>query len=119
MPTGESPYECAIREASEEVGVSLESGDLALRCVLSEKDYEGTGHWLMFVFQVTAALGGLPGQIEEGEFRFFDRAELEEAEMPRLDRQILFERILADAESLHFIRSDGEGSPLVEESRIG
>ncbi len=118
MPTGESPYECAIREAAEEVGVSLRSSDLALRCVLSEKDYEGTGHWLMFVFQVTRPLVALPAQIEEGEFRFFDSEELEAAEMPSLDRQILFERILADAQSLHFLRSDGEALPLVEESRV-
>lgn len=119
MPTGESPYECAIREASEEVGVTLSASDLALRCVLSEKDYEGSGHWLMFVFQVAVPLVTLPLQIEEGVFRFFDRDELKSAEMPELDRQILFNRILAEDGSLHFLRFDGEGKPLVEESRVG
>ncbi len=119
MPTGESPFECAIREAAEEVGVKLSATDLALRCILSEKDYEGTGHWLMFVFQVTVPLATLPHQIEEGEFSFFDRTSLESVEMPQMDRQILFERILADDESLHFLRSDGESKPLIEESRVG
>ncbi|MDQ8180963.1 NUDIX domain-containing protein [Pelagicoccus sp. SDUM812005] len=119
MATGESPYECAAREAAEEVGVQLAASDLSLRCLLSEKDYEGTGHWLMFVFQVTAPLMALPRQIEEGEFRFFERSELGEVEMPPLDRSILFERILADERSLHLLRFDGEGCPLVEEGRIG
>ncbi|MDQ8199202.1 NUDIX domain-containing protein [Pelagicoccus enzymogenes] len=119
MPTGESPYECAIREAAEEVGVALAASDLALRCILSEKDYESTGHWLMFVFQVKVCLRGLPPQIEEGDFCFFDRGELERIEMPALDRAVLLERILAEGESLHFLRSDGVASTLVEESRIG
>lgn len=119
MPTGESPYECAIREAGEEVRVALSASDLLLRCILSEKDYEGTGHWLMFVFQVTVPLVELPPLIEEGEFSFFDRASLGSVAMPLLDRQILFERILADEQSLHFLRSDGESEPLVEESRVG
>ncbi|MDQ8186458.1 NUDIX domain-containing protein [Pelagicoccus sp. SDUM812002] len=119
MPTGESPYECAIREAAEEVGVSLRASDLGLRCLLSEKDYEETGHWLMFVYQVRVPLRALPPRMEEGEFRFFDRTELEGVEMPALDRQILFGRILTDDESLHFLRSDGDALPLVEESRIG
>lgn len=119
MATGESPYECAVREAAEEVGVELETRDLALRCILSEKDYEGTGHWLMFVYQVTAPLKSLPRQIEEGEFRFFERVALEGASMPELDRRILFERIFQDEKSLHLLRSDGATSPLVEESRVG
>ncbi|EDY82096.1 hydrolase, NUDIX family, putative [Verrucomicrobiia bacterium DG1235] len=118
MPTGESPYECATREAKEEVGVSIAASDLALRCILSEKDYEGTGHWLMFVFQVKAPLRALPEQIEEGEFRFFELADLPAIEMPELDREILLNRILSDSGSLHVLRSDGEGLPLVEESKV-
>lgn len=119
METGESPYECAAREAEEEIGVELLADDLVLRSILSEKDYEGTGHWLMFVFQVTPPLRQLPPEIEEGEFRFFDRCEMQNVEMPALDRDILFGRILANEGSLHFLRSDGDELPLVEEGRIG
>lgn len=119
MATGESPYDCAIREASEEVGVRIVAADLSLRCVLSEKHYEGTGHWLMFVFRVSASLSRLPARIEEGDFRLFERAELQGVAMPDLDRQILFERVLADGDSLHFLRCDGPGLPLVEEGRSG
>lgn len=119
MSTGESPYECATREAAEEIGVELKASDLALRSILSEKNYEGTGHWLMFVFQVTRPLERLPEEIEEGAFRFFERAELEGLAVPALDRKILFERILVEEGSLHILRSDSDEGPLIEESRLG
>lgn len=118
MESGESPYECACREASEEVGVDLRAGDLSLRCILSEKDYEGTGHWLMFVFEVSRPLVGLPASIEEGAFRFFELADLSDLAMPELDRSILLERILRVGKDLHLLRSDGDSATLVEESRV-
>lgn len=119
MPKGESPFECACREAGEEVGVTLESEDLTLRCILSEKDYEGTGHWLMFVFQVLVPLEVLPRSIDEGDFRFFELGELDSVQMPEMDREILVGRILKDERSLHVLRSDGYGLQLIEEVRFG
>lgn len=119
MATGESPFECARREAGEEIGVELEASDLALRSILSEKDYEGTGHWLMFVFQVTQPLKRLPEEIDEGEFCFFELSELAGLEIPEMDREILVGRILGEEGSLHILRSDGEGCSLIEESRLG
>lgn len=94
METGESPFECAIREAGEEVGVTLSDSDLAMRCILSEENYEGTGHWLMFLFEVRKRLVSLPEAIDEGEFGFFELTELANLEMPPLDRSILLGRIL-------------------------
>ena len=106
MDTGESPFECAIREAFEEVGVSLEEEDLALRCMLSERNYEGTGHWLMFLFEVRKRLRALPAPIDEGEFGFFDLKEFPDLEMPPLDRKIALERILnSDAVEYSVLRA--------------
>lgn len=95
MDTGESPFECARREAMEEVGMEIADSDLSLRCILSEVDYEGTGHWLMFIFEVGKRLSRLPANIEEGEFGFFAKSELPILDMPALDKRILVERILA------------------------
>ena len=94
MDTGESPFECARREALEEVGMKIGDSDLSLRCILSEVDYEGTGHWLMFIFDVGKRLHSLPASIEEGEFGFFAKSELPGLSMPVLDKYILTERIL-------------------------
>ena len=99
-------------------GVELAATDFVLRSILSEKNYQGTGHWLMFVFHVASPLERLPDQIDEGEFRFFELDELRGLEVPALDREILFERILADESSLHILRSDHDEGSLVEESRL-
>ena len=40
MGLGESPYECAKREANEEVGLVLKNSDLRLFAYISEKSYE-------------------------------------------------------------------------------
>lgn len=94
METGESPFECAIREANEEVGVTLTDSDLSMRCMLSEENYEGTGHWLMFLFEVHKRLVSLPEAIDEGEFGFFKLTELADLGMPPLDRSVALGRIL-------------------------
>lgn len=118
MADGESPYECATREAKEEVGVELRCSDLFLKCILSEKNYEGTGHWLMFVFLVQRRLKELPAGIPEGEFAFFDIADLDSVEMPDMDREVLKERVLPAPEGIHFLRCDGDGQPLVVEGGV-
>ncbi|MDQ8201596.1 NUDIX domain-containing protein [Pelagicoccus sp. SDUM812003] len=106
MSLGESPYECAIREAKEEVGVDLLESDLALRCVLAEREYEGSGHWLMFIFQVKKPLSRLPNAIEEGSFSFFEKCDLSGIDMPALDRSILLDRVLCEERGgLHALRA--------------
>ena len=52
MSEGESPYECAIRETREEIGMELAESDLRMFSMISEKSYEGGTHWLMFLFDV-------------------------------------------------------------------
>ncbi len=107
METGESPAECARREALEEIGIELEDRDLSLRCMLSERDYEGTGHWLMFVYEINRRLSKIPDDIEEGSFNFFDVDCLDELEMPWLDKHILTGKLLAQGEGQFYaIRAD-------------
>lgn len=84
---GEAPHECAAREAREELGVEVSCGDLRLVGVLSERAYQGTAHWLIFLFEIRPRLGVVPEAIDEGEFGFFDRSELDALAMPRTDRE--------------------------------
>ncbi len=90
MHTGESPYECARREVLEEV--SLELGDEDLHCFgyISEKSYEGTGHWLMFLFNAQKAINALPPEIDEGQFQFFSRSAIDALKIPETDRTLLW-----------------------------
>jgi 8-oxo-dGTP diphosphatase len=87
MDRGESPYACAAREAREEIGLSLTPRDLHLTGLVSEDNYEGRTHWLMFLFEVKTRLTQVPPPHREGEFAFFDRAQLDSLNIPTTDRE--------------------------------
>lgn len=90
MTVGESPFECAIRETKEEIGVDVTEADLHLFSMISEKNYEGSGHWLMFLYQCLKPVPDLPPSIDEGVFGFFTREELEQLPLPETDRAALW-----------------------------
>lgn len=90
MASGESPFECAIREAREEAAMELTEADLHLFGMVSEKGYEGNGHWLMFLFDVRPPLDRLPGTIDEGRMAFFSRADIDAIKVPPSDRQLIW-----------------------------
>lgn len=90
MALGESPFECAVRETLEETGHAITHEDLHLFSMISEKSYEGTGHWLMFLFDCRKPLRELPPAIDEGHFRFFARDAIDALELPPTDRALLW-----------------------------
>ncbi len=87
MASGESPYACACREAEEEAGLKLTPSDLHLTGIVSEYGYEGTTHWLMFLFEVRPRLEVPPSGHREGLFAFFPPTELSRIDIPRTDRE--------------------------------
>lgn len=90
MATGESPFECAAREVTEETGVTATPDDLHLFAMIAEKAYEGESHWLMFLFRLKTPLDSLPPAIAEGRFAFYTRAEIEALPLPETDRKALW-----------------------------
>ncbi len=90
METGESPFECATRECLEETGHEITSKDLHLFSIVSEKQFEGTGHWLMFLFDCRKPITELPPPMDEGEFAFFSRQEIDELVIPDTDHTIIW-----------------------------
>ena len=90
MNTGESPVECAQREAFEETRIELKDNDLKLFGYVSEKNYQGNNHWLMFMFEVTPVLKYTPKPIDEGEFKFFYRSEINGLSIPPSDHQLVW-----------------------------
>lgn len=90
MAIGESPFECAIRETKEEIDVTVNENDLHLFSMVSEKDYEGSGHWLMFLFTCRRPVDSLPPSIDEGIFGFFTREDIAKVPLPETDRTALW-----------------------------
>lgn len=90
MAAGESPYECARRETFEEVRLRLEDSDLRCFGYISEKSYEGAGHWLMFLFDCRRSLDDLPDAIDEGRFQFFAREAIDSLNIPKTDQTLLW-----------------------------
>jgi len=90
MELGESPFECARREALEEMKLTLDDHDLHLFGYVSEKNYEGGSHWLMFLFEILPTLTKAPVEIDEGQFKFFARNEINKLDIPPTDHNLVW-----------------------------
>ncbi|MBR6388658.1 MAG: NUDIX hydrolase [Opitutales bacterium] len=90
MQDGESPFQCAIREAKEEIGLELKESDLHLFSMISEKAYEGSTNWLMFLFDCKKRISALPETIDEGRFKFFAREEIGSLKIPETDKAFIW-----------------------------
>ncbi len=90
MATGESPFECAVRETGEETGLVVKTEDLHLFAMIAEKAYQGHNHWLMFLFRCKLPISALPPDMIEGTFAFFSRAAIETLPIPETDKKALW-----------------------------
>jgi len=118
--TGESPYVCTSREASEELGLRVGPSAFHLTGIVSEHGYEGQAHWLMFLFEVRQRLKTVPPPHREGEFKFFPREELNKLALPQTDREQiwpLFWKHRGGFFAAHcHCHADGRNEWLIEES---
>ena len=87
---GESPFECAIRETREETGHVITTPDLHLFSMVAETAYEGSAHWLLFLFKCRRPINVLPPAMKEGRFGFFSRQAINALPLPETDRAALW-----------------------------
>ena len=90
MDLGESPFECAIRETREESGLDINEAQLHLFGYVAEKNYEGVGHWLMFLFACKKEIHVLPKLNREGKFGLFKREDLKLLPVPLSDKDLIW-----------------------------
>ncbi len=113
MGRGESPFEAAAREVREETGWSLACEDLRLFGMISEKNYEGEIHWLMFLFDCRKTLDYHPPDIAEGRFAFHAPEAVAGLSVPETDRHALWPLYFKNREGFTVLRADcGPGRPL-------
>lgn len=94
MQTGESPFEAAVRETREEIGLETTPADHHLFAMISERGYENNCHWLMFLFDCKKRIPTLPPDMREGKFGFYDFSDIKSGKIkniPDTDRLILWD----------------------------
>lgn len=90
MARGESPAQCAQREIAEEAGLEVPLSRLHLLGVISERAYEGRGHWLIFLYRVLGAVEVRARRIREGHLEWHAPEELGALPLPETDREIIW-----------------------------
>lgn len=90
VASGESPAQCAKREIQEEAGIDVPIERLHLIGLVSECAFEGSGHWLMFVYRVLGPVFVEPKTIREGALAWHTPEELDTLALPETDRQIIW-----------------------------
>lgn len=112
MDTGESPFQCAVREIKEEAGLEVAESDLHLFAMIAEKAYQGHNHWLMFLFHCRRPIDGLPPDIAEGKFAFWSRADINQLEIPETDAAALWPIYDQYRDRFVSLRADCSVSPI-------
>jgi 8-oxo-dGTP diphosphatase len=112
MATGESPFECAVRETAEETGLVVAPGDLHLFAMIAEKAYQGDTHWLMFLFRCKQPIAGLPPDITEGRFAFFSREQIRGLPIPETDKAALWPVFDRYRDGFVVLKADCSKSPI-------
>lgn len=112
MATGESPFECAVRETEEETGLRIDTGDLHLFAMVAEKAYHGDTHWLMFLFRCKKPIDQLPPDISEGKFGFHSREAIKSLPIPETDQAALWPIFDQYHDSFVALRADCTVSPI-------
>ena len=113
MATGESPFECAVRETHEETGLAVRPEDLHLFAMIAEKAYQGDTHWLMFLFRCKKPIDKLPPDITEGRFAFFSREKIRDLPIPETDKAALWPIFDQYRDGFVALKADCSRSPIV------
>jgi len=99
--SGESPHQCARREIMEEAGIDVPLERLHLMGLVSERAFEGRGHWLMFYFRVLGPVEVEERDIPEGRLRWFDPADVPTLALPETDRAVIWPMVQAHTTDAH------------------
>ena len=87
---GESPAACAIREIQEETELAVTHADLHLTGMVSEYGYDGTGHWLMFLYEVTRPVQVQRTDFAEGRLEWHPPDSIRDLPIPQTDRLVIW-----------------------------
>lgn len=117
---GESPTACAAREIREEAGLEVDPRHLHLTGIISERSYEGSGHWLMFLFELMRPVERTPERIAEGQLEWHDLERILSMPIPETDRRFIWPMFLKHRGGFfmgHIDCNEGDLDFVLDESR--
>jgi len=112
VASGESPTQCAHREIQEEAGIDIPIDNLRLVGMVSETGYEGSGHWLMFLYRATLPVQVQARTINEGVLEWREIADLDTLPIPETDRKIIWPLLHKQAGRFFAVHIDCTGPEL-------
>ena len=89
MDDGEGVHECAVREIEEETGIALDLEEVRMIGLVSERAYEGKGHWMIFLFEATRPIRHDElawTEFDEGTLEWIHVDDVAELDIPDTDR---------------------------------
>ena len=112
---GESPHECALREIREEAALQLAPSELRLAGIVSETAYQGETHWLIFLFEVTRAIGRheIPhADFDEGRLEWVPADRVADLPIPETDRLIMWPNVRRHHGGFFMVHIDCRQAPM-------
>lgn len=107
----ESPFQCAVREAQEECGISSVEQDWKLLGIVTEKNYPDIGNIMMFLLEYKKPMDIIPIDFREGSFVFVPQSEIMNARIPESDKLYIWNFVLRNNDTFFSISIDCNQSP--------
>ncbi|MCA9291906.1 MAG: NUDIX domain-containing protein [Phycisphaerales bacterium] len=114
MALGEGIHDCAIREIAEETGIRLAREHVRLIGIVSERAYEGRGHWLLFLLESTRSIGHDElawTAFDEGTLEWIEPERVGEMDIPWTDRHIMWPLVRAHHGGFFVVHIDCSTNP--------
>jgi 8-oxo-dGTP diphosphatase len=111
LKDAESPFQCAVREASEECGIKSKTSDWKLLGIITEKNYPHIGNIMLFLFEYKRLLNELPPDFNEGMFRFVPEHEILMSEIPETDKLYIWKFVLNKDNGFFSVSIDCDETP--------
>jgi len=90
LSQGESPHQCAAREATEELSIHALPEQFHLTGMVTEQSQDEAPHWWMYLFEYRLRLKHCPPDHAEGHYQWFDRGTVSSLEIPQTDRTFIW-----------------------------
>ena len=103
---GESPAECAVREANEECGLISSVTDWKYIGLITEKAYPKIGDIMIFCYKYRGLILSLPEKSTEGHFSFVKPEDIPMSKIPDTDKLYIWKFVLRNTDNFFSIYID-------------